>query len=360
VLEIYPDHSASRNNLAVLYMRTDQFDKAVAHLAELRERGFEFPGAAGNLSESYIGLGKNDEAVEVMREFVQKFPDNENGYSNLGLAELSVNRLDDADKSFRRSLRGTSEFSADRRGNHAAGDPARTISPRRAAWRRRQLKAPQVNARVARLREPRQHGTVSGTHRGRDQASADGVEDQGAGDQGESALHRTVIAEILRARGARRPRQLPKPTGDRRRARSASCDGRIAAGRHGGLAEIAAETSSRGRHIAAGSDKAAPLPDRCRRRRESRGAYRALELAARLRATGCAGCGGRRRLHRIRQPAHAAGILARPRRARRRQRRAPPPPTSSASCIATATCSRRSSTCAACIPGQIAEERVIG
>ncbi|MEP6783527.1 MAG: tetratricopeptide repeat protein, partial [Acidobacteriota bacterium] len=103
-IELYPDHSASRNNLALLYMRTDQLDKAIAQISILRERGFDFPGAAGNLAESYAGVGNNDEAMKVVTEYVARFPDNEMGYLNLAGMQLAVDRLDDADASLKKAL----------------------------------------------------------------------------------------------------------------------------------------------------------------------------------------------------------------------------------------------------------------
>ena len=258
VLEIYPDHSSSRNNVAVLYMRTDQFDKAVAHLSQLRERGFEFPGAAGNLSESYIGLGKNDEAMEVMREFVQKFPDNENGYSNLGLAELSVNRLDDADKSFRRSLELRPNFPPT-----VAGTTQLAILRDDFAEARRlamsQLKAPQVNARSLGYANLANTELLLGRTAAAIKHLQTAVEDQGAGGSSESALHRTVIAEILRARGetAAAIAEASRAIADAR-GRLSAMEG-LQQGAMAGSPDIAAELRRVAATLPAGSDKASPL-----------------------------------------------------------------------------------------------------
>ena len=104
VIELYPDHSASRNNLAVLYLRTDQNDKAVEQYEILRDRGFEFPGAAANLAEAYIGLNKPDEAMTVLREFVNRYPSVEAAHLNLGLIATSINRLDEATAAIQRAL----------------------------------------------------------------------------------------------------------------------------------------------------------------------------------------------------------------------------------------------------------------
>ncbi|HEX6164262.1 MAG TPA: protein kinase, partial [Vicinamibacterales bacterium] len=103
-VEMYPDHSASRTNLALLYLRTDQVEKCIEHYAILRERGFEFPGAVGNMSACYTAAGSDAEAINVLREFVERFPDVELGWVNLGLAQMSLNQFDDAERSLKRAL----------------------------------------------------------------------------------------------------------------------------------------------------------------------------------------------------------------------------------------------------------------
>ena len=104
VVELYPDHSASRNNLAVLYMRTDQLDKAIDQLTILRERGFDFPGTAGNLSASFIGQGEYNTGLAVMKEFVARFPNVEAGHNYVGATSVASNRLDEARAAFERAL----------------------------------------------------------------------------------------------------------------------------------------------------------------------------------------------------------------------------------------------------------------
>ena len=200
VLELYPDHSASRNNLSVMYMRTEQFDKAVPHLSLLRESGFEFPGAAGNLAESYIGLGRNDEAVQVLREFAEKFPDNENAHDNLGFTLLSSNRLDDAEQSFRKALELRPELPPT-----VAGVTQLAILRDDLPTARRlaatQLKSPLVNVRALGYTNLVYADLLQGRTRSALKYLQTAVAEHGPGGSGESAMHRTVIAEILRARG---------------------------------------------------------------------------------------------------------------------------------------------------------------
>lgn len=103
-IELYPDHSASRVNLALLYMRTDQTEKCIEHYTLLRQRGFEFPGAAGNLSICYAADGKDADALAVLREYVERFPDVELGWMNLGLTQMTFAHFDEAERSLKKAL----------------------------------------------------------------------------------------------------------------------------------------------------------------------------------------------------------------------------------------------------------------
>ena len=110
VLELYPDHSASRNNLAVLYLRTEQYAKAIEQGEVLRERGFEFPGTAANLAEAYVAANRPDDAMSVLREFINRYPSIESAHLNAGLTALSLNRLDEAKSSLDRALELRPDF----------------------------------------------------------------------------------------------------------------------------------------------------------------------------------------------------------------------------------------------------------
>jgi serine/threonine protein kinase/TolB-like protein/tetratricopeptide (TPR) repeat protein len=103
-VDLYPDHSASRNNLAVMLMRLDQNERAAEQYHILRERGFEFPGTAGNLAAVYIALNKPDDGLRVLTEFSNRFPNVEAGPMYLGFTNLSASRLDDAEAAFQKAL----------------------------------------------------------------------------------------------------------------------------------------------------------------------------------------------------------------------------------------------------------------
>ena len=103
-IELYPDHSASRNNLATLYIRTDQYDKAIVEYEALREQGFEFPGAAGNLASAYIAAGKPDQGIAVVQDFAGRYPSLESAFMYVGQMLSTVNRFDEADVAFQKGL----------------------------------------------------------------------------------------------------------------------------------------------------------------------------------------------------------------------------------------------------------------
>ena len=103
-IDLYPDHSASRNNLAALLMRFDQNERAVEHFNILRERGFEFPGTAGNHASAYIAMNRDGDATRVMEDFTSRFPNVEAGHLYLAFTHQSATRLDEAEASFAKAL----------------------------------------------------------------------------------------------------------------------------------------------------------------------------------------------------------------------------------------------------------------
>src|SRR5687767_15401799 len=102
-IELYPDHSASRNNLAALLNRLDQNERAVEHYNILRERGFEFPGTAGNHATALIALNRDAEAVRVLEEFIGRLPHIEAGHMYLGMTHRAANRLEQSNAAFDRA-----------------------------------------------------------------------------------------------------------------------------------------------------------------------------------------------------------------------------------------------------------------
>lgn len=109
-VDLYPDHSASRNNLAVLLMRSDQNERALEHFDVLRQRGFEFPGTAGNHATVYLALNRDVEAVRLLEDFIGRSPHLEAGHMYLGMTHRAANRLDQSNAAFERALSLRPEF----------------------------------------------------------------------------------------------------------------------------------------------------------------------------------------------------------------------------------------------------------
>ena len=99
-VELYPDHSASRNNLATLLNRVDQNERAVEHYNILRERGFDFPGTAGNLAGAQIAMNRLTDALQSIEEFLERYPNVEAGHMYHGFTNLAANRLEQAMAAF--------------------------------------------------------------------------------------------------------------------------------------------------------------------------------------------------------------------------------------------------------------------
>jgi len=202
VLELYPDHSASRNNLAVMYMRLDQHDKAIEQLEILRERGFEFPGASGNLAESYVAANRPNDALKETSNFLSRYPSIEGAHLNAGYVTVSLNRLDEAEAAFKRALELRPDL------------PPATVSLGSLHLLRDQFaEARQVGQRLLKgtTSNVRFLGFVLLTYadllQGKTAAAARmmarAADDQGAGGSALSGVARTVLAEIALAHNRR-------------------------------------------------------------------------------------------------------------------------------------------------------------
>ena len=198
LLELYPDHSSSRNNLGLLYLRTDQLDKAIEQYSELRARGFEFPGAYGNMATAYVSAGRNEEALDLLRGFSDRYAEVESGHLNLSFTFLSLNQLDEAERAANKSLALRPTYS-----------PATATLSQIALLRDHFAEARTIAAKLTRFANvnDRELGYVDLTY----PALLEGhtkdalktlqtaIADQGEDGSDEGAMLRTIVAEILRA-----------------------------------------------------------------------------------------------------------------------------------------------------------------
>jgi serine/threonine protein kinase/Tfp pilus assembly protein PilF len=76
MLEIYPDSVGSRNNLAVLYLNLEEYQKAIDHFEIcITKYGYEFIAAYTSLASCYRNLGLYDKAKEAVEKWLNNFPD---------------------------------------------------------------------------------------------------------------------------------------------------------------------------------------------------------------------------------------------------------------------------------------------
>ncbi len=70
-----PRDAATRFNLALTYLRMKQWGAAAQQLELVRQQEPEFPDAWYWLAMAYLRVGRKEDALALLKEFVQKFPD---------------------------------------------------------------------------------------------------------------------------------------------------------------------------------------------------------------------------------------------------------------------------------------------
>jgi tetratricopeptide (TPR) repeat protein/TolB-like protein len=95
-LKLYPDHAASRNNLAVQYLALGREDDAVPHLEDLVRRGYTYPPAYQSLANAYARRGDFERSRQLLEGFIQRYPDVAAGHAYLGNVHAMSGRFDEA------------------------------------------------------------------------------------------------------------------------------------------------------------------------------------------------------------------------------------------------------------------------
>jgi serine/threonine protein kinase/tetratricopeptide (TPR) repeat protein len=75
-VELFPDHSSARNNLAQQLIYYERYEEAVEHLDYLRRQRMPFPGTYSSLAEAYTAQGRVPEALAVLEEYANLHPEN--------------------------------------------------------------------------------------------------------------------------------------------------------------------------------------------------------------------------------------------------------------------------------------------
>jgi tetratricopeptide (TPR) repeat protein/TolB-like protein/predicted Ser/Thr protein kinase len=95
-VELYPDHTSARNNLALLYQDLERYEEAIEEGESLIRANFEFAGIYNIVSLSHGALGDLAKGHQVVQDFVERYPESWAGHANLGWHLLKWGKLDEA------------------------------------------------------------------------------------------------------------------------------------------------------------------------------------------------------------------------------------------------------------------------
>jgi tetratricopeptide (TPR) repeat protein len=96
-LALYPDDSASRNNVANEYVELEQFDKAIEHYEELIRRGTSFRASHANLAGTYMAKGEFDKAYQLLKHYSALNPTYHESHLDLATLFLRWGKLPEAE-----------------------------------------------------------------------------------------------------------------------------------------------------------------------------------------------------------------------------------------------------------------------
>jgi len=97
LVELYPDVTAGRNNLASAYIQLGRLDEAIPILEGLVEIRDNFQGVYGNLANIYAYLGDLDKARESLELMVSYYPTINSSHRNLGFFLVRIGEFDEAE-----------------------------------------------------------------------------------------------------------------------------------------------------------------------------------------------------------------------------------------------------------------------
>jgi tetratricopeptide (TPR) repeat protein len=76
LLNLYPDDTTARHNLALIYVSIEEFDKALEELDLCIHDGEEFVGTYFTMADVYMMKGQYDQAEEILRDYLENVSDN--------------------------------------------------------------------------------------------------------------------------------------------------------------------------------------------------------------------------------------------------------------------------------------------
>jgi tetratricopeptide (TPR) repeat protein len=95
-IDLFPDHASAKHNLALTYFQLGRDREAIPLYEDLLRRGMVFAQTYGQLAAAYARQGDAQRAEAVLREYIQKSPDNAVGYRSLAQVLAQAGKLDDA------------------------------------------------------------------------------------------------------------------------------------------------------------------------------------------------------------------------------------------------------------------------
>jgi serine/threonine protein kinase/tetratricopeptide (TPR) repeat protein len=102
-VELYPDHTAARNNLALLYLDCERFEEAIQEGEKLIRAEFEFAPTHNVTAMAHSARGEFEKGHQVLQAFVGLYPDNWVGHSFLAWHLLREGKLDESIVSFEKA-----------------------------------------------------------------------------------------------------------------------------------------------------------------------------------------------------------------------------------------------------------------
>jgi tetratricopeptide (TPR) repeat protein len=109
--QVFPEYYEAYYHIGVAETRQGRLDEALpAFQKAIDLSGGRYPWAEFGIGYLYYLEGKTEEAITVLRRGLEKDESSADGYFMLGLAQLRLNRLDEAERSAREALLRNANF----------------------------------------------------------------------------------------------------------------------------------------------------------------------------------------------------------------------------------------------------------
>src|SRR5439155_3968962 len=95
-VDLYPDHSSARHNLALIYMRLERYDEAAREYEEVLRRGIMFPESYADLATAYASMGEAAKGERILRDYTQRNPDVAAAWKDFGILLATIHNVEGA------------------------------------------------------------------------------------------------------------------------------------------------------------------------------------------------------------------------------------------------------------------------